>query len=68
MGAAYAGAASGGHAYVGRAAAFCYDRRRGTTAMTYCDFEALERTPLERDPYEFVVVPEFPAPRTIRRK
>ena len=27
--------------------------------MTYCDFEALERMPLERDPYDFVVVPNF---------
>jgi SM-20-related protein len=27
--------------------------------MTFCDFEALERTPLERDPYDFVVVPGF---------
>ena len=27
--------------------------------MTYCDFAALERTPLERDPFEFVVVPNF---------
>ena len=27
--------------------------------MSYCDFAALERTPLERDPFEFVVVPDF---------
>jgi SM-20-related protein len=27
--------------------------------MSYCDFAALERTPLERDPFDFVVVPEF---------
>ena len=27
--------------------------------MTYCDFAALERTPLERDPFEFVVIPNF---------
>jgi SM-20-related protein len=27
--------------------------------MSYCDFAALERTPLERDPFEFTVVPEF---------
>jgi SM-20-related protein len=30
--------------------------------LTYCDFEALERTPLERDPFEFVVVPDFIKP------
>jgi len=27
--------------------------------MAYCDFDALERTPLERDPFDFIVVPEF---------
>ena len=27
--------------------------------MSYCDFEALERTPLERDPFEYIVVPDF---------
>jgi len=27
--------------------------------MSYCDFAALERTPLERDPFEYVVVPDF---------
>ncbi|MGO8799525.1 MAG: 2OG-Fe(II) oxygenase [Roseiarcus sp.] len=27
--------------------------------MTYCDFEALDRTPLQRDPFEFLVVPDF---------
>ena len=27
--------------------------------MTYCDFAALERTPLVRDPFDFVVVPDF---------
>jgi SM-20-related protein len=27
--------------------------------LTYCDFDALERTPLERDPFQFVVVPDF---------
>jgi hypothetical protein len=27
--------------------------------MTYCDFAALERTPLERDPFDFIVVPNF---------
>jgi len=27
--------------------------------MNYCDFAALERTPLERDPFEYVVVPDF---------
>ena len=32
--------------------------------MTYCDFDALNRTPLERDPFDFVVVPNFLAPAT----
>jgi hypothetical protein len=27
--------------------------------LTYCDFEALEHTPLQRDPFEYVVVPDF---------
>lgn len=27
--------------------------------MSYCDFDALERTPLERDPFEYIVVPDF---------
>ena len=27
--------------------------------MTYCDFDALARTPLEREPFEYVVVPNF---------
>jgi hypothetical protein len=27
--------------------------------MSYCDFAALERTPLVRDPFEFIVVPDF---------
>ncbi len=27
--------------------------------MTYCDFAALEQTPLERDPFEYLVVPDF---------
>ena len=27
--------------------------------MSYCDFAGLERTPLERDPFDFVVVPDF---------
>ena len=27
--------------------------------MGYCNFAALERTPLERDPFDFVVVPDF---------
>ena len=27
--------------------------------MPYCDIAALERTPLERDPFEYVVVPKF---------
>lgn len=27
--------------------------------MTYCDFDALEKTPLQREPFEFFVVPEF---------
>jgi SM-20-related protein len=27
--------------------------------MTFCDFDALYSTPLQRDPFEFVVVPDF---------
>jgi SM-20-related protein len=27
--------------------------------LTYCNFEALERTPLQRDPFQFLVVPDF---------
>jgi hypothetical protein len=27
--------------------------------MTYCDFDALERTPLHREPYDFLVLPNF---------
>jgi hypothetical protein len=27
--------------------------------MSYCDFAVLERAPLERDPFDFVVVPDF---------
>jgi hypothetical protein len=27
--------------------------------MSYCDFAALERTRLERDPFDFIVVPDF---------
>lgn len=27
--------------------------------MSYCDFAALERTKLERDPFDFIVVPDF---------
>ncbi len=27
--------------------------------MTHCDLGALDRTPLQRDPFEFVVVPDF---------
>ena len=27
--------------------------------MNYCDFEALERTPLETDPFSYCVVPDF---------
>jgi SM-20-related protein len=30
--------------------------------LTYCDFEALEQTPLQRDPFEFLVVPDFIKP------
>jgi hypothetical protein len=27
--------------------------------LTYCDFTALERTPLQRDPFDYLVVPDF---------
>jgi hypothetical protein len=27
--------------------------------LTYCDFETLEHTPLQRDPFEYFVVPDF---------
>jgi SM-20-related protein len=27
--------------------------------LTYCDFDALERTPLQRDPFQFLVTPDF---------
>ena len=27
--------------------------------MTYCDFGAFDRTPLQRDPFDFIVVPDF---------
>src|SRR5258708_35083653 len=27
--------------------------------LTYCDFDALERMPLQRDPFEYFVVPDF---------
>ena len=27
--------------------------------MTYCDFEALEQTPLQRVPFDFLVLPDF---------
>ena len=27
--------------------------------MTYCDFDALERTELRRDPFDYLVVPDF---------
>ncbi len=30
--------------------------------MTTCDFDALERTPLQRDPFDYVVVPDFIRP------
>jgi len=30
--------------------------------MTFCDFDAFDRTPLERDPFEFIVVPDFIKP------
>jgi hypothetical protein len=30
--------------------------------MIYCDFDALERAPLERDPFDYIVVPNFLRP------
>ena len=27
--------------------------------MEYCDLDALERTPLQREPYDYLIVPEF---------
>ena len=27
--------------------------------MKYCDFDLLERTPLQRDPFDYIVVPDF---------
>ncbi|HLJ70916.1 MAG TPA: 2OG-Fe(II) oxygenase [Roseiarcus sp.] len=27
--------------------------------MEFCDFDLLERTPLQRDPFDYIVVPEF---------
>ena len=27
--------------------------------MRYCDFDALERTPLEREPFPYIVIPDF---------
>jgi hypothetical protein len=30
--------------------------------LTLCDFAALERTPLQRDPFDYVVVPDFVRP------
>ena len=36
--------------------------------MSYCDFAALERTPLERDPFDFVVVPDFLREREFPRR
>jgi len=55
-------------ALLGEAASLCYSAKKETPRidgaalerlMSYCDFAALERTPLERDPFEYVVVPEF---------
>ena len=34
--------------------------------MHYCDMEALERTPLQRDPYDYLVVPEFLRPEAFK--
>ena len=36
--------------------------------MTYCDFDALERTPLERDPYDYRRRAEFPAAASVSRE
>lgn len=30
--------------------------------MTYCDFDAFSQTPLQRDPYDYIVVPHFLKP------
>jgi hypothetical protein len=30
--------------------------------MRYCDFDALERTPLQRDPFDYLIVPGFLRP------
>ena len=30
--------------------------------MSFCDFDALDSTPLQRDPFDFVVVPDFIKP------
>ena len=30
--------------------------------MSYCDFEAFARTPLQRDPFDYLVVPDFIRP------
>jgi SM-20-related protein len=30
--------------------------------LTYCDFAALEQTPLQRDPFEYLVLPDFIKP------
>jgi len=35
--------------------------------MDYCDFDALERTPLAREPFDYVVVPEFLSPIRFRQ-
>jgi hypothetical protein len=35
--------------------------------MIYCNFDALERTPLQRDPFDHVVVPEFLRPEGLRQ-
>jgi SM-20-related protein len=51
-------------------AGFAFDIRAGRTnravfhfgqekSMSYCDFDALDKTPLQQDPFEFVVVPDF---------
>jgi len=34
--------------------------------MVYCDLDALERTPLQRDPYEYLIVPEFLRPEAFK--
>jgi SM-20-related protein len=35
---------------------------KGVLRLAFCDFAALERTPLERDPFDFLVVPDFIKP------